>query len=141
MNRIFKVPSDHFLLYVDLLVVGSVPAFFVFNSDKKNFSLRQSLTGKAATDIEAEMGFPSTREGGGLPVEVLRRLAHFLILEASGKLEAPAKEASATLNSTAAVTAAAEGSSKSRKRAAPKMMEVDEPEEQVGVLILWSTKT
>ena len=87
------------------------------------------------------MGFPSTREGGGLPVEVLRRLAHFLILEASGKLEAPAKEASATLNSTAAVTAAAEGSSKSRKRAAPKMMEVDEPEEQVRVLILWSTKS
>ena len=36
------------------------------------------------------MGFPSTRAGGGVPVEVLRRLAHFLILDASGQLE-PAK--------------------------------------------------
>ena len=45
------------------------------------------MTGKAAGDIEEEMGFPSTRAGGGVPVEVLRRLAHFLILDASGQLE------------------------------------------------------
>jgi hypothetical protein len=50
------------------------------------------LTGKSAVDIEEEMGFPSTRAGGGVPVEVLRRLAHYLILEASGHL-APPKEA------------------------------------------------
>lgn len=47
----------------------------------------QTLTGKALSDIEEEMGYPSTREGGGVPVDVLRRLAHFLILEASGQLE------------------------------------------------------
>ena len=46
-------------------------------------------------DIEEEMGFPSTRDGGGVPVEVLRRLGHFLILEASGHLAPPKEEAPA----------------------------------------------
>ena len=62
--------------------------------------LFQALTGKAAVDIEEEMGFPSTRAGGGVPVEVLRRLGHYLILEASGHLappeEAPSKAADPT---------------------------------------------
>ena len=41
------------------------------------------------------MGFPSTRAGGGVPVEVLRRLGHYLILEASGHLAPPKEEAPA----------------------------------------------
>jgi hypothetical protein len=35
----------------------------------------------------------SIREGGGVPVEVLRRLAHFLIMEANGLLRMTAQVA------------------------------------------------
>ena len=86
------------------------------------------------------MGFPSTREGGGLPVEVLRRLAHFLILEASGRLEPPKVVAPTSLDTTA-TAAAAEESSRSRKRPAVKVMEEEKPsvaEEQVGIFDTWA---
>jgi hypothetical protein len=81
------------------------------------------LTGKAATDIEEEMGFPSTRAGGGVPVEVLRRLAHFLILLASGQLEdvPPTPQASKVQDSPP----------KSRKRGAAETVLTGEPQVKI----------
>ena len=78
------------------------------------------MTGKAATDIEEEMGYPSTRAGGGVPVEVLRRLGHFLILMASGQLEAePAKPQASKVQ---------DSPPKSRKRGAAENFPPQEPQ-------------
>lgn len=78
------------------------------------------------------MGYPSTREGGGVPVEVLRRLAHFLILEASGKSESEATtsssgEATTTSKARTKPTAETSTTTKSRKRGRPSLEK--DPEE------------
>ena len=46
----------------------------------------QTLTEKNIPAIESELGYQSP-DGAGLTVDMLKRLAHFLILEACGELE------------------------------------------------------
>ena len=45
----------------------------------------QNLTGKNMPDLEKELGFDLMKDGRGMPVEGMRRLAHLLILDAHGE--------------------------------------------------------
>ena len=42
-----------------------------------NANFLQKLTGKTAEDIETEMGYPSTRDGGGVPIQVPKIFVFF----------------------------------------------------------------
>ena len=49
------------IVYWDKKTISQIPM---------NANFLQKLTGKTAEDIETEMGYPSTRDGGGVPIQV-----------------------------------------------------------------------
>uniref|UniRef100_A0A0K2UNH8 Uncharacterized protein n=1 Tax=Lepeophtheirus salmonis TaxID=72036 RepID=A0A0K2UNH8_LEPSM len=65
----------------------------------------QSLTGKNIGTIEKELGIPSPPDGPGLDVSSLRKLAHWLILEANGSLvSSPGKRSLARMDEEDEIT-------------------------------------